>query len=260
MTTQPLEWTPPSTAKTYYLQSLEPNQIQQFLVSRQPRLPEDAKVQGSDYENACTTYLTNTLNPQQPKEELEAAQRILSNPMDLTLVSLMLSQGKTPDLFHLQEQQYNQMAEEFLQEWRYEFPLKKFSQAIYQMRLNDEKALPAEDFYQELLSLEDEKYKMAVSRQWTDSKGKGKKEWYFRHDKIMDFFLVQNFLGDSEETETRLIDHMNDPRFRGVYFLLATLLPLAEAKQLREQLIQYAADTKDHTVSDTFVQILRSRA
>ncbi|NER19715.1 MAG: HEAT repeat domain-containing protein [Symploca sp. SIO1C2] len=276
MTTQPLEWTPPSTAKTYYLQPLEPQQIQEFLISRQDRFPQDAKVQGENYEKACTAYLTdiiklgelrklrklrekNYLNLQQPKEELEAAQRILSNPMDLTLISLMLSQGKTPDLFHLQEQQYNQMAEEFLKEWRYEFPLKKFSQAVYQMRLNDQKALPAADFYQELLSLEDEKYKMAVSRQWTDREGKSKKEWYFRHDKIMDFFLVQNFLGDSEEVENRLIDHMNDPRFRGVYFLLATLLPLTAAQELREQLIQYAADTKDHTVSDTFVQILRSR-
>jgi hypothetical protein len=54
-------------------------------------------------------------------------------------------------------------------------------------------------------------------------------------------------------------DHMGDPRFRGVYFLLATLLPLDDAKQLREKLIQYAADTKDHTVSDTFVQLLRTR-
>jgi hypothetical protein len=141
----------------------------------------------------------------------------------------------------------------------YEFPLKKFSDAVYQMRLNDEKALPAEVFYQELQSLEDEKYKMAVSRQWQDTEGKAKKEWYFRHDKIMDFFLVQNFLGETAETEARLIDHMGDPRFRGVYFLLATLLPLDDAKQLRERLIQYAADTKDHTVSDTFVQLLRTR-
>jgi hypothetical protein len=151
------------------------------------------------------------------------------------------------------------MAEEFLTEWEYEFPLKKFSDAVYQMRLNDEKALPAEVFYQELQSLEDEKYKMAVSRQWQDTEGKAKKEWYFRHDKIMDFFLVQNFLGETAETEARLIDHMGDPRFRGVYFLLATLLPLDDAKQLREKLIQYAADTKDHTVSDTFVQLLRTR-
>ncbi len=259
MTTQPLEWTPPSTAKTYYLQPLERDQIQQFLITRQPRLPKDAKIQGADYEKACTHYVADALNHQQAPEELDAAQRTLSNPMDLSLVALMLSQGKTPDLFHLQEQQYNQMAEEYLHEWKHEFPLKKFSQAVYQMRLNDEKAVPAEIFHQELQSLEDEKYKMVVSRQWQDTEGKAKKEWYFRHDKIMDFFLVQNFFGEGAEAESRLIDHMGDPRFRGVYFLLATLLGLDEAKKLREQLIQYAADTKDHTVSDTFVQLLRTR-
>ncbi len=259
MTTQPLEWTPPSTAKTYSLQPLEPQQIQQFLTSRQPRHSQDAQIQGNDYEKACTTYLAAALNPQQHPEELAAARRTLSNPMDLTLVALMLSQGKTPDLFRLQEQQYNEMAAEYQQEWQHQFPLKKFSEAVYQMRIEDEKALPAEVFYQELKSLEDEKYKMVVSRQWKDEKEEAKKEWYFRHDKIMDFFLVQNFLGNSADAESRLIDHMGDPRFRGVYFLLATLLPVNDAQQLREKLIQYAADTKDHTVSDTFVQILRTR-
>jgi len=75
----------------------------------------------------------------------------------------------------------------------------------------------------------------------------------------MEFFIVQTFLGDSTTAQNRLLDHMSDPRFRGVYFLLATLLPLNDAKDLRERLIQYAADTKDHTVSDTFVQLLRTR-
>ena len=32
------------------------------------------------------------------------------------------------------------------------------------------------------------------------------------------------------------------------------------AKELKEKLVQYAADTKDHTVSDTFVQLLRPRS
>ena len=179
--------------------------------------------------------------------------------MDLTLIAQMLAQGKQPDLFHLQQQQYAQMAAEYRQEWGHEFPLKKFSAAVYQRRLDDNPALPAEEFYQELISLEDEKYKMVLSRQWQEGEGKPKQEWYFRHDKIMDFFLVQNFLGDGNVAASRLVDHMNDPRFRGVYFLLATLMPLAEARELREQLIQYAADTKDHTVSDTFVQLLRTR-
>ncbi|MBD2499370.1 HEAT repeat domain-containing protein [Anabaena azotica] len=259
MTTQPLEWTPPSTAKTYHLQPLEQTQIQEFLLSRQPRLPQDAPIQGADYETACTNYLTQALTTQQPKEELAAARRILSNPMDLTVVALMLAQGQQPDLFRLQQQQYNLMAAEYEKEWKYEFPLKKFSAAVYEMRMQDKQALPAEEFYQAVTSLEDEKYKMVVSRQWKNDKGEDKKEWYFRHDKIMDFFLVQNFLGDSDEAEGLLVDRMGDPRFRGVYFLLATLLPLDAAKELREKLIQYAADTKDNTVSNTFVQLLRTR-
>ncbi len=44
-----------------------------------------------------------------------------------------------------------------------------------------------------------------------------------------------------------------------MYFLLANLLPLDEAEKLRENLIQYAADSGDHTVSDRFIQILRTR-
>jgi truncated hemoglobin YjbI len=38
MTTQPLDWIPPSTAKKYELQPLEREQIQQFLIYRQQRL------------------------------------------------------------------------------------------------------------------------------------------------------------------------------------------------------------------------------
>jgi hypothetical protein len=259
MTTQPLEWTPPSTAKIYKLLPLEEPQIQQFLISRQPRLPKNAKVQGTNYEQATASFLTKALTNQQSPQELSAIEKVLSNPMDLTVVALMLSQGEYPDLFYLQQHQYQLMAAEYLQEWNQEFPLKKFSDAVYQMRLKDEQVLPADEFYQVLQSLEDDKYKMVVSRQWQDEKGEAKREWYFRHDKIMDFFLVQNFLGESEEAKNRLFDHMDDPRFRGVYFLLATLLPLDAAKELKEKLVQYAADTKDHTVSDTFVQLLRPR-
>ncbi|MEC4815193.1 MAG: hypothetical protein SAK29_18235, partial [Scytonema sp. PMC 1069.18] len=76
----------------------------------------------------------------------------------------------------------------------------------------------------------------------------------------MEFFLVQNFLGENGEVQSRINEHIGDPRFRGVYLLLATLLPLDSALELREQLIEYAAHTKDHTVVDTFVQILMLRS
>jgi HEAT repeat protein len=262
MTTQPLEWTPPSTAKTYVLQPLKPDQIERYLRSRQPLLPKTAPVQGTTYEQACRTFLENMLGAQTPlsPEELKTARTILSNPMELTLAAWMLAGGVQPDLFNLRQQQYEQMAEEYRRTWNQDFPLKQFSETVYQQWLLDQKALPADKFYNELLCMEDEKFRMVVSRQWRDAKGNAKKEWYFRHDKIAEFFLVQTFLGKGTDAETRLLDHIGDSRFRGVYFLLATLMDLEAAKELREKLIQYAADTKDHTVSDTFVQLLRSRA
>ncbi|OUL28879.1 hypothetical protein BV375_17355 [Nostoc sp. 106C] len=307
MTTQPLEWIPPSTAKKYELQPLQREQIQQFLLSRHQKLgaersrspevgcvmPEanaSSEIAGAthgeqeaaegtaqseafgalglksithptqtEYAQACTNYLAEAFNEQQSPEDLAAAKRILSNPMDLTLVALMLSQGQQPNLFRLQEQQYQLMAAEYLREWHHEFPLKRFSQAVYQMRLNDESTIPAEDFKPELTSLEDEKYKMVISRQWENDKGEAQKSWYFRHDKIMEFFLVQNFLGEGETVQERVNLHINDPRFRGVYLLLANLLPLDAALILRETIIEYAANSKDHTLSDKFVQLLQLR-
>jgi hypothetical protein len=254
MTTQPLEWSPPSTAKTYILHPLRTDQIQSFLMSRQTVIPISAS-----YEQDCDRYLQSALTPNQSPEEYKAAQRILSNPMDLTMVAHMLAHGRTPDLFRLQEQQYTLMASDYRQMYSHEFPLKSFSEAVYQRRLSDESALPADEFYNELICMEDETHKMVISRQWKDPKGEIQKEWYFRHDKIAEFFIVQTFLGDSETAKTRIYEHLGDPRFRGVYFLLATFLSIDAAQDLRETLIQYAADTKDHTVSDTFVQLLRSR-
>ncbi|WP_338421680.1 DUF29 domain-containing protein [Nostoc flagelliforme] len=51
------------------MQPLEQQQIQEFFISRQPRLPKDAKIQGADYAQACTNYLTEVLNNQQAKIE-----------------------------------------------------------------------------------------------------------------------------------------------------------------------------------------------
>ncbi|WP_414621091.1 HEAT repeat domain-containing protein [Calothrix sp. CCY 0018] len=258
MSTQPLEWEPPTTAKIFYLKPLQEQQIEEFLISRQLD-NGNVTVQGAEYEKACKKYLKQAFHKKQPQEELAAIERVLSNPMDLTLVAQMLSQGKQPDLFRLQQQQYNLVAAEYKQEWGHSFPLKKFSSSVYEMRLNDGTTLDAEEYHQELLSLEDQKYKMVISRQWQSKNGEPMKEWYFRHDKIMDFFLVQNFIGDSDEIQIRLNQHIGDPRFRGVYFLLANLLESDAAFQLRETLILYAANTNDHTVSDTFVKLLHSR-
>ena len=175
------------------------------------------------------------------------------------MVAQLISNGLVPDLFQLQKQQYTLMTQEYEQSWNQQFPLKQFSESVYQMRLNDTYGMTGETFYQALSIMEKEQHRMVLSRQWQDANGEPQKEWSFRHDKIMEFFLVQPFVGTSQEAQEKRHQHLGDPRFRGIYLLLARLLPPEEALALREDLIHYAADTKDHTVSDDYVQILRSR-
>ncbi len=253
MSTQPLEWTPPATAKIYILEPLAESQIENFLLSRKNSLPNDAQLVGDAYEQTCRHYLTTTLNPQQPPKTLADMRQLLSNPMDLTLVAAMLARGETPDIFHLQEQQYRIMAKDYRRTQLHEFPLPQFAEAVYQIRLKDEDTLPVGEFADELQSME--RHKMTVSRS-LDEGGKSCPEWHFRHDKIADFFVVQAFLGPDNDKPEK---HLGDARFRGVYLQLARLLPLNAARALERQLIDYAADTQDHTVSDTFIQLLRSR-
>ncbi len=255
MATQPLEAIFPSTTKTYRLQPLKREQVEQFLVSRQTILPADALVSGSKYEQECKNYLAEVFNQQLSEEEKVPIRRMLSNPMELTVVAQMLASGKKPDLLNLQQQKYDIMAVDYERVHPdTKFPLKAFSETVYQMRLDDQTHIPAEEWQDELQCME--RYKMVLPRQVEDGEGKSKPQWCFRHDKIQEFFIVQTFLGEGNELPVK---HISDPRFRGVYFLLANLLPLAAALELRETLIQYAANTKDHTVSDTFIQVLLPR-
>jgi hypothetical protein len=100
---------------------------------------------------------------------------------------------------------------------------------------------------------------MVIRRQWQPKGDEPQEEWTFRHDKIAEFFIAQTFLGESKIAQQRIEQHISDPRFRGVYFLLATAMPAEAAAALREDLIQYAAQSKDHSVSDEFVLRYGSR-
>ncbi|NEN88796.1 MAG: HEAT repeat domain-containing protein [Okeania sp. SIO3H1] len=254
LATQPLDWIPPSATKTYILQPLKRQQIRQFLQTRQFTPSAETSISQSEYEEACEEYLEKTFNSnKQSEEERKAVRRLLSNPMDLTIVAQILAQGKTPDLLNLQQQQYNVMAAAYEQVNFDSFPLAEFAETAYQMRLNDEINIPSE-WKKELNCMEN--YKMVLRRQ-RNVEGNSGSQWYFRHDKIQEYFIVQTFIGEENQ---KLEQHINDPRFRGVYLLLATLLPYNEALLLREKLLINAAETKDHVVSDQFIQRLNSRS
>jgi hypothetical protein len=102
--------------------------------------------------------------------------RMLSNPMDLTVVAEMLSRGEQPDLFRLREQQYRIMAGDYKRtNLDQDFPLKAFSEHCYQLRLHDQLAISAQQFQKELLCME--RHKLVVSRQSKGSDETVKIDW-----------------------------------------------------------------------------------
>lgn len=245
LTTQPLEWQPPG--QIYNLQPLNIEQISDFL--RQQPMADAAT-----YGQACADYLCRVeaeLTAETvPVDEKVALRQSLSNPMDLTVVAQLLDNQKHPDLLRLREQQYATMAEDYQRIYLgRSFPLKTFSEMAYRLRLESQVQIPEADFGDELLCLE--RHKMVVRRQRAAEGRVGLTQWFFRHEKVADFFVAQAFL---QATDDRQTQHFADSRFRGVYLLLATLLPEPQKMALREQLIQYAACHNDHLLSDAFVR------
>jgi HEAT repeat protein len=252
--TQPMEWMPPKTARVYRLEPLDEIKIKDFLVTRKRDLPENVRVNGVDYEIACEQYLARALSPL-AGESKQATLRMLSNPWDLTVVSLMLAQGEEPNFSRLREQQYQIMARDYAdRNVGRAFPLQRFSGSCYQMRLADVATIDEKAFQIELLCME--RYKMVVRRQYNDTNQKLVTEWLFRHDRVLEYFIVQTFLDDGKE---RVHQHVRDGRFRGVYLLLATLMPLDDARALLKILYLHAAETQDHSVVDSFVRLVHER-
>ena len=255
MATQPMVWHPPALAKVFILQPLKEEQIEAFLTSRVSSLPKDAETKGDKFEQRCRDYLRNAFDKTKPEPNLRAIRQVLSNPMDLSVVAQILGQGQIPDIFKLQDQHYQVVAEQYQREHQgQKFPMERFVARVYEMRLHDENLFVRDEFANELAVMAE--HKMVVPQYREEEKDTELPRWTFRHDKIMDYFLVKAFLG---EDNPRPAKHLGDARFRGAYSQLAMLLPLDAANLLERQLIIYAADTKDHSVSDNFVQLLRNR-
>ncbi|WP_170300505.1 HEAT repeat domain-containing protein [Myxococcus fulvus] len=255
VTTQRIEWTPPSTARLLVLEPLSDSAITGFLKSREPFLDGAATLGGDSYATRCECFVKDALSTAQDGQSGRSLREVLSNPLDLTVVAQMLRNGQTPDLSQLRQQQYELMAREYAQAHLSEFPLGRFAEEAYQMRKASRSTLDEAAFSLELLTLE--RAKLVLRRQWKRPDGKDQQEWRFRHDKIQEFFVAQTFLDASKSRE---LEHMGDPPFRGVYFFLMAYLSLERAQMLCGLLVEHAAETGDHSVSDECVKLLKARA
>jgi hypothetical protein len=246
LSTQPLEWQPPATAKIYRLLALNRQQIEAFLSSR----PE----QPADYAQTCTEYLNAALAEQLDRALYELHLKILSNPMDLTVVAHLLAQGIQPNLSNLIQQQYQTMCVDYQRNNQdAAFPLNRFAQHVFDIRSSDKRILNHADFAKELDCLE--AHKMAVIR--LEKNGDSEQEiYYFRHDKIWDFFNAHVFKQhDNEWRKT----YFADERFRGAFLALAWSLPLNEAQSLLDELQHYIAQTNDNILHHQYYQLVDLR-
>lgn len=255
LATQPMLWKRPPKARILRLLKLDDARILSFLTSRYPTVAGPGALSETDYGKKCRDYIEDVLGPSQSEEDRIGSRLVLSNPMDLGAAAGILVVAERPTLRNLQEQQFQRVNREFRDLHPGQtFPLVSFSESVYQkLHLNDV-TLDANQFFEAIQVLL--KHRMALVQHDRDSSGKETEKWIFRHDKIRDYFLVIAF---NAQPDQRLRQHIDDPRFRGVYLMLSAQLRLDQAKQLRDALVDRAAETKDHYLSDAVVEILKTR-
>lgn len=254
ISTQPIAWSVPETATVIEILPLERDKIANFLHTRYGQYSPVRPITQAAYQELCDNFLDRMIGEGVSGERRVVHQKVLSNPFDATIVGQLLIHhpDKPVHLLNLQEEYFGQMAAYYQATFPLKgtFPLAAFAEAIYIRHLADDPRLPYDEFPDEVFALQ--QFKMAIPL-FTDNQTR---EWRFRHDKIKDFVLLQTFFAHPERQEK----HMADPRFRGVYFLLAALLPIPEARTLERLLIDYSVDTNDHILSSEFIRILRDRS
>ena len=135
------------------------------------------------------------------------------------------------------------MAEKFRARENYEFPLDAFSSFIYQLVLDGQAAIDQTRFGKELAVMDEER--MVVNRG---------NSYTFRHDKIRDFFLAV-----AMKKADGVSKHYGDPRFLSAYLSLALQLPPDQARDLREDVEDWALDYDDRSLADELGRALRRK-
>ena len=230
---------PPKNVRIGRILPLEEKEIAAFLATRPPG--SDAEVTAEQYESLCARTAGKLIAS---FEELPGFAGQISNPMDLTTVAEMLWRGIEPDPFKLRQQQYEVMAGEYKSTYLHEFPLAPLADAAYKTKVQGSDVIVdgLEGGVLELLA----KHKL-ITRRGTESSDEA--EIRFRHEKILDFFVAKHFVLNVDLQRKHLLDR----RFAGVYWLLAFIMPLDEATELRNLAVEMAAERGEHIVADKFV-------
>jgi len=262
--TQPLDWTPPDSARWLEILPLDRHRIGAFLDHRAGQLPADRPVRGAAFEAAAKSWLAASLDGLATKEERGSALLLLSNPFDLTFAADLLSRGKRPTIGELIEQAFDLAAADYEVLHKRPFPERRMAALAFARRLADRNDIQQDEARDEVGPLTT--YRLL--RSWEDSRdGKRHVEWRFRHDRVWNFFLYQHFEMQAEgEPEGQqlsarrkmLEEYESDARFRGVYLLIAEKAPSDQRDWVRELVLRRGVERQDHSLLDAYVRLFEA--
>ena len=253
LTTQPMDWVRPRTARVLRLRALRPDQIEDFLHRQWPAVRGDARMDEVAYGQVVKGYVVEIA----AEDEAESWLKVLSNPMEASLVAELLSRGERPNLLRLVEQRFVAMEKEFHERENRPFPYSRFAEQVYTWRVSGKPYYDPAGFDAEVAMLVEHKLMIArtVSVRSPDAI-KEENRWWFRHDKFMEFCLLPAFLDDHAERQRQ---HASDEPFFGVYELLALKLSDDDELKLRDFLVEQAADAQRNDLLNRYTVVRRNR-
>lgn len=253
ITTQPMDWERPRTARILTLQPLRADQIEGFLVQQWPAIARSATLDEDAYGQAVKTYVAALVADSDDTIGL----RVLSNPMEASIVAELLARGERPDLLRLVKQRFAAMEEGFRSRESRPFPYPRFAEQVYAWRVSGAPYFDPTGFDAEVAMLVEHKLMVARTVLVRSADGtKNVNRWWFRHDRFMEFCLLPAFMGEHAERQRQ---HVADEAFFGVYDLLALRLPDDEELELWKFLAENAADTRRNELLNRYTIARRGR-
>jgi hypothetical protein len=266
--TQPIDGiaadrSPFKRATPYELMPLGHEDIAKFLKSRPARNKPTSKVRGQDYDRNVDRLLANALRKvpatgarrqaEAVLGEVSSAELILSNPMDLTYAGELIAMGQTPRPSQLIQQAFNLACERYHATYKRDFPVLDLARKVVSLRKEDRNWLNGDEFPNEQGVLGE--FRLAVPQLISETTEKQVSVMRFRHERVTDVLTKPAFEIDGD-LQIQLID---DPRFRGVYLLFAQAADRERAQQIRDLLVNRAAETRDHGLVDEYVRLSNRR-
>ena len=254
LTTQPLAWDAPLTARVWELKPLATEAVEEFMRVQWHRLQPTVKLMQIEFELAVRDLLAE-LREKVEQKDVNAAERLqmLCNPMECVFAAELLAAGLVPEPGLVLAQIYRLMAEEFQAKRGIPFPESRFAERVFTWRQSGEPYVDIQGFEHEALYLEKHKLMRKLAAGGKDDAN----PWVFRHDKVMDFFLLPAFCGEHKE---RRYEVVADGRFSGVYEGLAGVLPSDEADALWRFLALKPGTTPSLTATHSYSAPERGKA